>query len=181
MCLVPSEPYNITVTSKSNTSVQLSWSAPKSPNGIIVLYDVYITNKQSMEIQHDNTTNERFFWQMLQPYTNYSFWIYAKTLVGRGNQSKITIVQTLEGGNVLPSKYLIEYFWNLFEEKFFSHAHFTKNIISFIKPFNPYCSLIHFNFNAFYIFSTIVLTTHQKLHIFNTNNYHFIHFHVSPE
>ncbi|XP_046846179.1 receptor-type tyrosine-protein phosphatase S-like isoform X2 [Xenia sp. Carnegie-2017] len=94
---VPSEPYNITVTSKSNTSVQLSWNAPKSPNGIIVLYDVYLTNTQSMEIQHDNTTNQRFFWQMLQPYTNYSFWIYAKTSVGRGNQSKITIVQTLEG------------------------------------------------------------------------------------
>jgi hypothetical protein len=97
--LVPSEPLNLDANVESNTTVQLSWSEPLYPNGIIRTYHVYYKKAtENNVIGHSTTKAKQYLVQHLTPYTNYSFWVYAETSAGLGNKSVTIFNKTYEGG-----------------------------------------------------------------------------------
>ncbi|XP_012150619.1 sortilin-related receptor isoform X2 [Megachile rotundata] len=74
---IPSEPWNVTVTQKNGTRVEVTWQPPMHPNGPITGYDVFVTppippmrflkQKTSAIIDMDFEAGK-----------NYSFWVIAK-------------------------------------------------------------------------------------------------------
>ena len=51
---VPSAPCDVNLTMISPTSINVSWTMPKSPNGIITHYNItYIGTKRNTEIVSD--------------------------------------------------------------------------------------------------------------------------------
>ena len=40
---VPSEPWNVTVTQKNGTKVEVTWQPPRHPNGLITRYEIFVT------------------------------------------------------------------------------------------------------------------------------------------
>ena len=98
--LVPSEPLNLDANVQSNTSVQLSWSAPLHHNGIITKYHVYYKKATENVIAHNTANSTQYLVEDLTPYTNYSFWVYAQTSAGLGNKSVTVFNKTSEGGKV---------------------------------------------------------------------------------
>lgn len=86
-----------TLSAISSTEVQIDWSTPQSPNGIIVVYNLY-------RITGDEETLETFFSEVssyvvggLEPFTEYMFLVEACTTVGC-NRSAVASVVTLESG-----------------------------------------------------------------------------------
>ena len=96
---MPSEPLNFHANVQSNTSVQLSWSAPLYHNGIINKYRVYY-KKTTESIGSGTTIGTQYLVGNLIPYTNYSFWVKANTSAGLGNESVTIFNKTTEGGKL---------------------------------------------------------------------------------
>ncbi|XP_072002591.1 phosphatidylinositol phosphatase PTPRQ isoform X1 [Engystomops pustulosus] len=80
-----SPPQNLVSIGFNATSINLEWSAPAEPNGIIVLYEIIYTN--STVILSENTTETTFTITDLNPYTLYRIYVRAYTQFGHGNQS----------------------------------------------------------------------------------------------
>ena len=93
-------PVNFATNVKSNSSVELFWSAPRYPHGIISNYHVYYKTKTGSNVHGPETTNgTQYLVENLTPYTNYSFWVRAVTSAGPGNNSVTLFNTTEEGGN----------------------------------------------------------------------------------
>lgn len=99
---VPSgPPVNVLSTSLSSTSIYLSWDLPlvEERNGVIIGYDINVTNLDSGSIVQYNTgLVSDFAIENLNPFTVYVSNIAARTTVGVGPFSSLVIVQTLEDG-----------------------------------------------------------------------------------
>ena len=84
------------------TSIELTWSAPQEPNGVINSYEV--TYRVSDGINATNTTNLRFTIPSLTPGTNVTeISVSAYTSVGRGDPVQIPQLVTLNA----PREYII--------------------------------------------------------------------------
>ncbi|KAM6459617.1 usherin [Liasis olivaceus] len=71
------------------TSLWLSWAPPKTPNGIITQYILY------MDAQQIYTGNEtKFIVKDLKTFTEYQFFISACTIVGCKNSTQVTVLTT---------------------------------------------------------------------------------------
>lgn len=85
LCLVPSQPENLTNFEVTNTSILIQWDAPEQPNGPLLPYVVkvleYNNNNKTMDMESKfaNYTVEG-----LLPYVNYSVKVCAQTEAGRG-------------------------------------------------------------------------------------------------
>ena len=95
-CTVPAgPPRQVSIVAKSSKSINVSWSAPATPNGVITEYQLQcsgggqVFNRTVMET---TTTLSG-----LLPYTNYSCSITAHTSVG-GGPAATTNVTTEEAG-----------------------------------------------------------------------------------
>ncbi|XP_028410342.1 uncharacterized protein LOC114532921 [Dendronephthya gigantea] len=94
----PSKPLNLIAYVTSNTTVHLSWEPPSNSNGIILEYLVYYKKTKEKNGNISNSTVEtEYRIDKLTPYTNYSFWVYAVTSVGRGDKSVTIWNMTFEG------------------------------------------------------------------------------------
>lgn len=107
MILVPSKPpENIAVTTKTSTSISLSWVAPSkgSIHGILVGYRVcYGERPKAMKcLASVNETN--FTLIHLRKYTDYAITIAARTVKGPGIPSKQVYVATDED-----SKFVLQF------------------------------------------------------------------------
>ncbi len=76
------------------TSLQLSWSAPLLPNGIITTYQVvHYLSGSSMEAERvdQNTTDISTTLTLtgLRPYTSYSVTVRAYTIAGAGEETSV--------------------------------------------------------------------------------------------
>ena len=97
-CTVPAGPprhfFGIAVNS---TSINVSWSAPATPNGVITEYQLQcsggekVLEKSMMGSQTTTTLSG------LLPYTNYSCNITAHTSVGGGPSATVTSVTAQDG------------------------------------------------------------------------------------
>lgn len=100
---MPSEPLNfdVNVAPPYNTTVKVSWSAPRFCNGIIIKYHVYYKKETEITTSRDKTNETTRVVTDLTPYTNYFFWVRAETSAGVGNKCVQKAIMTHEGGNLL--------------------------------------------------------------------------------
>lgn len=86
---VPSEPWNVTVTQKNGTRVEVSWRPPLRPNGIIINYQGYITPPiPPLEFSRQKTS--AIIDMAFEADKNYSFWIVARNRQHQSASSKVT-------------------------------------------------------------------------------------------
>ena len=100
---MPSGPLNVTanVTQPYNATVNVSWSAPRHRNGIIIQYHIYYQKVTGYKVAWNNTSETSHVVTDLTPYTDYSFWVRAETSAGVGDKSVAATIMTDEGGNLL--------------------------------------------------------------------------------
>lgn len=88
---VPSEPWNVTVTQKNGTHVEVSWRPPLSPRGLITSYQGFITPPiPPKEFTEDQKTSTSVIIDMpFEAGMNYSFWIVARNRLHQSPSSKV--------------------------------------------------------------------------------------------
>ncbi|XP_069618420.1 phosphatidylinositol phosphatase PTPRQ [Ranitomeya imitator] len=90
-----SPPQNLVSAGVNATAINLEWSSPAEPNGIVLLYEIIYTN--STVILAQNTTSTTFTIADLNPYTLYRISVRSYTQFGHGDQSTpILSVKTSE-------------------------------------------------------------------------------------
>ena len=95
-CTVPAgPPRQVFIVAESSTSINVNWSAPLTPNGVITEYQLQCSGGAqvfSRTVMETTTTLSG-----LLPYTNYSCSISAHTSAG-GGPAATTSVNTLQDG-----------------------------------------------------------------------------------
>ena len=96
---VPSEPI-ITVSRRNGEPNELlvSWTAPESPNGVILNYTIYCNDSESVETTVASGSDRSAVVLNLTPYTYYDCYATANTTVGEGDSSSVKSAQTDESG-----------------------------------------------------------------------------------
>ncbi|PRD28995.1 UNVERIFIED_CONTAM: Receptor-type tyrosine-protein phosphatase delta [Trichonephila clavipes] len=94
----PSIPRELRAVYGTDTSIFLKWLAPEHPNGPLVSYTVkwYDASNSSDTVGLQETNSTSFSIMNLEPSTNYSVQIVAKTSAGEGPWSNIVIASTTE-------------------------------------------------------------------------------------
>ena len=90
-----------TLTPQSSSSILVTWTEPRDPNGIITNYSVL----QDTGIEHYAGVNLRFTVTGLQPFTDNNFQIKACTVqgCGVGNRSVVKTLEAAPSGQPVPS------------------------------------------------------------------------------
>ncbi|KAF3825972.1 hypothetical protein GH733_006086, partial [Mirounga leonina] len=90
-----SSPQDIEVIDVTASEINLKWSPPEKPNGIIVAYEVLYKNMDTLFMKNTSTTN--IILGGLKPYTLYNISVRSYTRFGHGNQlSSLLSVRTSE-------------------------------------------------------------------------------------
>ncbi|XP_061438720.1 phosphatidylinositol phosphatase PTPRQ [Rhineura floridana] len=90
-----SPPQNVKILEVTATEINLKWSPPEKPNGIITHYEVMYINANALILK--NTTATSLLLNGLKPYTLYNISVRAYTHIGHGNQSSpLLSVRTAE-------------------------------------------------------------------------------------
>ncbi len=84
------------MATSNSTSLQLTWSAPLLPNGVITAYEVSHQLQGGMELGRENTTDVRTTHTLtgLMPQTTYTITVRAYTIAGSGEETNLTAVTT---------------------------------------------------------------------------------------
>ncbi|KAG7199404.1 hypothetical protein KM043_014034 [Ampulex compressa] len=92
---IPSEPWNVTVTQKNGTRVEVSWCAPLKPNGVITGYEGYVMPPiPPMRFSRQKTS--MIIEMAFESGKNYSFWVIAKNKEHESGSSKV-VTLTFDG------------------------------------------------------------------------------------
>nr|XP_055198045.1 phosphatidylinositol phosphatase PTPRQ isoform X4 [Nyctereutes procyonoides] len=90
-----SPPQDVEVIDVTASEINLKWSPPEKPNGIIVAYEVLYKNMDTLFMKNTSTTN--IILRDLKPYTLYNISVRSYTRFGHGNQlSSLLSVRTSE-------------------------------------------------------------------------------------
>ncbi len=81
------------MATSDSTSLQLTWSAPLLPNGVITAYEVSHQLQGGMELERVNTTDVRTTLTLtgLRPQTTYNVTVRAYTIAGSGEETNLTV------------------------------------------------------------------------------------------
>ncbi|XP_057669254.1 sortilin-related receptor-like [Diorhabda carinulata] len=73
----PSEPWNVTVKQRNGSHILVSWNKPRTPNGIIVSYELCWISPKSAEVRLKLLGNEtaHLLTQDFEHGLNYTFWV----------------------------------------------------------------------------------------------------------
>ena len=83
-----------------NVTLNISWSRPLYPNGLILSYEVIVTqtSDSSVVIYEENVNNVEIMPEvMILPFTNYTVSVAASTSAGQGDESTVTITSPQAG------------------------------------------------------------------------------------
>uniref|UniRef100_A0A8C0QRA2 Phosphatidylinositol phosphatase PTPRQ n=1 Tax=Canis lupus familiaris TaxID=9615 RepID=A0A8C0QRA2_CANLF len=90
-----SPPQDVEVIDVTASEINLKWSPPEKPNGIIVAYEVLYKNTDTLFMKNTSTTN--IILRDLKPYNLYNISVRSYTRFGHGNQlSSLLSVRTSE-------------------------------------------------------------------------------------
>lgn len=108
-CIAPSSaPENVSVSTVSSTSVQISWTPPPSANGIITEYRISVVEVDTASQQDHVTFTTSLIVQSLHPYYTYRFSVSAHT-VETGPYSAVQVLQTPEDSKCTLLNYQSEF------------------------------------------------------------------------
>lgn len=94
-----SPPQDVEVIDVTASEINLKWSPPEKPNGIIVAYEVLYKNTDTLFMKNTSTTN--IILRDLKPYNLYNISVRSYTRFGHGNQlSSLLSVRTSETGKL---------------------------------------------------------------------------------
>ncbi|XP_050422092.1 cell adhesion molecule Dscam2-like [Adelges cooleyi] len=85
---VPGPPDNVKALTVTSSSILVSWTQPKRPNGIITKYIVHVKHNKIVEkeiVFGDKNTKVEI--RRLKEFQRYEFWVTATTVVGEGQPS----------------------------------------------------------------------------------------------
>jgi netrin-G3 ligand len=82
-------PTMLNISAHNSTALNLSWSKPIQPNGIITHYSINCSNETVSSRYITNSTSETELISGLLPYTNYTCSVSGYTIVGRGPEDSI--------------------------------------------------------------------------------------------
>ncbi|OXB69015.1 hypothetical protein ASZ78_012843 [Callipepla squamata] len=85
-----SPPQNVEVINVTATEINLKWSPPEQPNGLITHYEVLYSDSCDLFVRNTSSTNISLT-EML-PYTLYNISVRAFTRLGHGNQSSVPLL-----------------------------------------------------------------------------------------
>ena len=88
LCLVPSEP-QLEMVSVNSSSVNLQWTTPDPPNGVITQYSIQLNGT---DIDDLNSSVRMYTIGGLSPDTVYVLQLSAHTIVGKGPPNNKTII-----------------------------------------------------------------------------------------
>ncbi|KAM6960599.1 phosphatidylinositol phosphatase PTPRQ [Aplochiton taeniatus] len=92
-----SPPLDLAVVETTPSTATLTWTPPRSPNGVIRQYEVLYQNRSFSATL--NSTAARATLSLLRPYSHYNVSVRAYTLRGHGNQMSDTL-RMLSGEDV---------------------------------------------------------------------------------
>lgn len=101
---MPSAPSNVTATSPVFSVIELVWTAPEMPNGVIRGYQItyYLTDlgpSNSTVLSTNSSELEFTISDGLLPFANYSVSVSAVTIAA-GDRSQVVTVQTNESSEL---------------------------------------------------------------------------------
>ena len=91
-----SAPEQVSVVAVSPFAVEIEWSAPATPNGVITHYNIYTSN--GVLVYTVDGSQGNYVYSGLSPYMNVSVSISANTTAGEGPRSPVVTVKTRESG-----------------------------------------------------------------------------------
>ena len=100
---VPGIPQNLFAFETNSTSITVSWSTPSDPNGIILLYNIYLLKAQDGQIVPDQESvviamsgvnNYSVVFDDLLAFTLYAVQVSAETRIGEGERTDQFFVTT---------------------------------------------------------------------------------------
>ena len=107
-CVVPSPPVNVTIVSKTSTSLTVEWVSSVIPNGVLTSYEVTYTGVTSVNPVPESfvqplsiavsAPNTSLVLSDLVPYSNYTISARAFTNAGPGEYSEVIEDRTVEDG-----------------------------------------------------------------------------------
>lgn len=90
---LPSPPWNLTVIQKSGDIVEVKWTKPTRPNGVIKQYMVYSTPPlppmRTLVLPQQTSVQHTLVSTIFQPGAQYSFWVVAENTAGVSNSSEV--------------------------------------------------------------------------------------------
>ena len=97
-CAVPAgPPRQFSIVAKSSQSINVTWSAPTTPNGVVTEYQLQCSGDKTIFTWAVMGSQTITTLSGLLPYTNYSCSITAHTIAG-GGPAATTSVTTLQDG-----------------------------------------------------------------------------------
>ncbi|XP_072258723.1 immunoglobulin superfamily DCC subclass member 3 [Pyxicephalus adspersus] len=107
---LPGPPQNVTATTISSTSIQVSWSEPLENTQEIIGYVVHICKTEDpVQMEYQEAVSKDTFQQIvtdLEPSTTYNFYIKAYTSRGASKASTTVVQSTLGEVPAVPSLYI---------------------------------------------------------------------------
>uniref|UniRef100_A0A8C2SRE2 Phosphatidylinositol phosphatase PTPRQ n=1 Tax=Coturnix japonica TaxID=93934 RepID=A0A8C2SRE2_COTJA len=85
-----SPPQNVEIINVTATEINLKWSPPEQPNGLITHYEVLYSDSSDLFVRNTSYTNISLTEMM--PYTLYNISVRAFTRLGHGNQSSFPLL-----------------------------------------------------------------------------------------
>ncbi|XP_021240934.1 phosphatidylinositol phosphatase PTPRQ isoform X5 [Numida meleagris] len=85
-----SPPQNVEIINITATEINLKWSPPEQPNGLITHYEVLYSDSSDLFVRNTSSTNISLTEMM--PYTLYNISVRAFTRLGHGNQSSFPLL-----------------------------------------------------------------------------------------
>ncbi|VVC34250.1 Hypothetical protein CINCED_3A009503 [Cinara cedri] len=85
---IPGPPDNIKALTVTSSSILVSWTPPKQPNGVVIKYTVYVKHNKVVDkeiVFGDKSSKIEV--RRLKEFQRYEFWVTATTMKGEGQPS----------------------------------------------------------------------------------------------
>ena len=90
--VVPNPPENIAASVVNSTTVEVTWDPPSITNGILRYYTVVYGSSDDMEMMEVNSSDVTVLVSGLDPFTNYTFYVLAVTVLPSEPSNNVTVV-----------------------------------------------------------------------------------------
>ena len=95
---VPSAVQHAAISVLSSNSIRVQWTDPSTPNGIIIIYSVYIIRSSPQLSELHQTASKQLSLSGFNPYEWVCFMVSATNIAGEGPNSTQRCIRTSQAG-----------------------------------------------------------------------------------